>query len=62
LGPRILNAPGSQTTKAGSNKPSFSFSEHEMGGSTELEPITEEDRSRVKKELSQSLTAAEAKK
>ena len=33
-----------------------------MGGSTELEPITEEDRSRVKKELSQSLTAAEAKK
>ena len=33
-----------------------------MGGSTELEPITEEDISRVKKELSQSLTAAEAKK
>ena len=59
LGPRILNAHAPQTTKAGSTKPSFSFAEV---GSTELEPITEEDRTRVKKELSQSLTAAEAKK
>lgn len=60
-GPRILAPQGAQTTKAGAQRPSFSFKDAEFS-EEQLERITDEDRSRVKKELSQSMTAAEAKK
>lgn len=52
---------GAQTTRA-TNRPSFTFANTDLAPTRCKEELTKEDRQKMKKELTQSLNPAEAKK